>query len=167
MNSENYHPDVMIIDDALASLQLLQTLLQGMGYRVRPFSKGSLALKAAESEPPDLVLLDVKMPEMDGYQVCRQLKASKKLCDIPVLFISASNEDLDRLQALATGGVDYVSKPFRLPELRFRLQTHIRAQHNRRALKHTNERIRRAIEALRPESGVPDVDGALQFLEES
>ena len=110
--SEN--ADILVVDDTLENLTLLTDLLQRSNYHVRPVPSGRLALQAARSRKPDLVLLDITMPEMDGYEVCRHLKEDKDLKDIPVLFISAVTQSEEKVKAFEVGGVDFISKPFRL-----------------------------------------------------
>ncbi len=117
--------DILVVDDAPANLQLLSGMLKERGYRVRPVPNGRLALQVAKAQPPDLVLLDVNMPEMSGYDVCRRLKADAELASIPVIFRSAMSEPFDKLEAFAAGGVDYVTKPFHLDEVRVRIETHV------------------------------------------
>ena len=117
---------IMIVDDTPANLTLLQEILQLQGYRVLVFTRGSMALKAAEKNPPDLILLDITMPEMDGFEVCRNLKNNEILKNIPVLFISALTSEADRLQAFHEGELDFVTKPFYFEEIRARVETHLR-----------------------------------------
>ncbi len=119
-------PDILIVDDTPANLQLLAGMLKERGYRVRPVLSGKLALQAARIEPPDLILLDINMPEMNGYEVCRELKADSALKEIPVMFISALNETIDKVKAFSVGGVDYVTKPFQFEEVYARVQTHLK-----------------------------------------
>jgi DNA-binding response OmpR family regulator len=129
--------DIMIVDDNPANLKLLEDMLLQRGYEVRSFPLGRLALAAATKNPPDLILLDINMPEMDGYQVCERLKSTAALSDIPVIFLSALNETDDKVRAFRCGGVDYISKPFQLEEVQARVQTHVklrRAQQAERAL---------------------------------
>ncbi|WP_045217207.1 response regulator [Desulfonatronovibrio magnus] len=137
-------PTIMVVDDTRANLQLLQDILQAKGYRVVAFPGGSMALKAAARRPPDLFLLDVNMPEMNGYEVCRRLKAEPELKDIPVLFVSALSETADKVRAFAAGGVDYVTKPFQAEEVHARVDTHLRL----RSLQKTMEEHNRHLEAL-------------------
>jgi CheY-like chemotaxis protein len=101
--------DILIVDDTPANLQILTDMLKQQGYKVRPVSNGKFALAAAENEPPDLILLDVKMPGMDGYGVCHHLKTSEKLKDIPVIFVSALTDTEDKIKAFLAGGADYSS----------------------------------------------------------
>ncbi|MDZ4200354.1 MAG: response regulator, partial [Kiritimatiellia bacterium] len=92
-------PDILVVDDTPANLRLLSDMLKGRGYRVRPVPSGKLALQAVQREPPDLILLDINMPEMNGYEVCERLKADEITRGIPVLFISALDETLDKIKA--------------------------------------------------------------------
>ena len=129
--------DIMIVDDNPANLKLLEDMLLQQGHGVSSFPLGRLALAAAMKNPPDLILLDINMPEMDGYQVCERLKSISVLSEIPVIFLSALNETQDKVQAFRCGGVDYISKPFQLEEVQARVQTHVklrRAQQAERAL---------------------------------
>jgi len=117
---------ILVVDDTPANLQVLAGMLKDRGYKVRPVPSGKLALLAARSEPPDLILLDVSMPEMDGYEVCEQLKADDKLKGIPVIFISALTEKLDKVKAFTIGGVDFLNMPFQMEELHARVETHLK-----------------------------------------
>jgi phosphoserine phosphatase RsbU/P len=117
---------ILVVDDTLANLQVLAAMLKDRGYKVRPVPGGKLALLAAQRDPPDLILLDINMPEMNGYEVCEHLKADDKLKGIPVIFISALTEQLDKVKAFAIGGVDYITKPFQMEELHARVETHLK-----------------------------------------
>jgi CheY-like chemotaxis protein len=110
-------PSIMVVDDTPANLRLLDDLLRQQGYRVRLFPRGALALKAAAANPPDLILLDIMMPDMDGFEVCRQLKANPALNDVPVIFISALADADHKVKAFEHGGMDYVTKPFQEAEV--------------------------------------------------
>jgi CheY-like chemotaxis protein len=101
--------NIIVVDDQPANLKLLEDLLTQEGHAVRSFPRGRLALDAASRNLPDLILLDINMPEMDGFEVCRRLKADDKLAPIPVLFLSALNETRDKVNAFRSGGVDYIS----------------------------------------------------------
>src|ERR1017187_6583117 len=118
-------PGILIVDDTPANALLLVRMLTERGYKARTALSGKLALQAARTEPPDLILLDITMPEMNGYEVCAQLKADTALKDIPVIFISALNETIDKVKAFRVGGVDYVTKPFHFEEVHARVQTHL------------------------------------------
>jgi len=117
---------ILIVDDTPANVLLLVRMLTQRGYNVQPVLSGKLALQAARAEPPDLILLDITMPEMNGYEVCAQLKSDAALKAIPVIFISALNETIDKVKAFNAGGVDYVTKPFQFEEVYARIQTHLR-----------------------------------------
>ena len=129
---------IMVVDDTPANLKLLEEILQGQGYRVLQFPRGDMALKAAAKNPPDLILLDIMMPEMNGFEVCQQLKADERLQDIPVLFISSLDDTESKLQAFSKGGVDYVTKPFQEAEVLARVKTHLELQRVRRELQRYN-----------------------------
>ncbi|MCE9584576.1 MAG: hybrid sensor histidine kinase/response regulator [Planctomycetes bacterium] len=118
-------PNILIVDDTPANLLLMERMLAERGYRPRPVPSGRLALEAAHAEPPDLILLDISMPEMNGYEVCARLKADTALKEIPVIFVSAMNETIDKLKAFRAGAVDYVTKPFQFEEVYARIQTHL------------------------------------------
>ena len=100
---------ILVVDDRPSSLKILTSMLSTNGYRVRPAASGESALKAVQAVVPDLILLDVSMPGMDGYQVCQRLKMSERTRDIPVIFISARNEAQDKIKAFTVGGVDYIT----------------------------------------------------------
>ena len=104
--------DILIVDDTPNNLRLLSGMLVEQGYKVRSALNGKLALMGAQAVPPDLILLDINMPDMNGYEVCAQLKANPRTCDIPVIFISALDQTEDKVRAFTMGGVDYVTKPF-------------------------------------------------------
>lgn len=116
---------IVIVDDNPNNLQVLRSILQQAGFKVRPALGGEIALRAIEASPPDVVLLDIRMPGIDGYETCRRLKADERLQDIPVIFISALSDTQDKLAAFAAGGVDYVSKPFQAEEVLARVRTHV------------------------------------------
>ena len=118
-------PDLMIIDDELIYLELMEEVMRQRGYQVRPFPRGHLALVAAREAPPDLILLDIEMPEMNGYEVCERCKADPRLQHVPVLFMSASSQPMIEVKAFAVGGVDFVSKPFQFEVVDARIRTHL------------------------------------------
>lgn len=121
-------PDVLIVDDQPANLKVLSEILKSMGYKIRPALSGKTALSAAEHDPPDLILLDIMMPEMDGFEVCRQLKEHATLRHIPVIFISALDDIHDKIKGFQAGGVDYITKPFQTEEVLARVSTHLRLE---------------------------------------
>jgi putative two-component system response regulator len=118
--------NILVVDDTPENLTLLTQMLGDRGYRVQPVASGLFALKVAASDPPDLILLDIRMPEMDGFEVCRRMKEDTHLRDIPVIFISALTETDEKVKAFHSGGVDYVTKPFQIEEIEARVATHLR-----------------------------------------
>jgi putative two-component system response regulator len=116
---------ILAVDDTPASLRLLTDILSSEGYQVRSAINGELALRAATAQPPQLVLLDVSMPGMDGFEVCRRMKQEPQLHDVPVIFVSALSETPEKLKGFDIGGVDYVTKPFQREELLARVRTHL------------------------------------------
>ncbi|MEI6515123.1 MAG: response regulator [bacterium] len=119
-------PNVLIVDDVSANLELLAEILRARGLEPRPVLSGQQAIMAALADPPDLILLDINMPGMNGFEVHDRLKAESALKDIPVIFITASDETLDKVKAFSLGAVDYVTKPFRAEEVCARCETHLR-----------------------------------------
>ena len=117
--------NILIVDDVPNNLHLLAKILSKQGYKTRTAPDGQLALRSIESTPPDLILLDIMMPSMDGYKVCEILKASATTKDIPVIFISALNEVLDKVKAFEVGGVDYITKPFQEQEVLARVSNQL------------------------------------------
>lgn len=117
--------DILVVDDTPANLRLLAQMLSARGYKVRPVPSGLLALDAAHAAPPDLILLDVNMPDLNGYEVCQRLKADEVTRDVPVLFISALDDIDSKVQAFTAGGVDYITKPFQVEEVAARVATHL------------------------------------------
>ena len=117
--------DILIIDDTPENLNLLSTMLSEQGYKVRSVTKGSTGLRGAQAAPPDLILLDVNMPQMNGYEVCQHLKADERTREIPVIFISALGDALDKVKAFRVGGVDYITKPFQVEEVLARIENHL------------------------------------------
>jgi signal transduction histidine kinase len=130
--------DILIVDDTPANLKLLSGMLVEQGYKVRLAPNGKLALMGAQAVPPDLILLDIKMPGLSGYEVCEQLKANPRTRDIPVIFISALDQTEDKVKAFTFGGVDYVTKPFQLEEVLARVETHLALHALQRRLAATN-----------------------------
>jgi signal transduction histidine kinase len=130
---------IVIVDDTPENLRLLTQILSEQGYRVRSAPNGERALATVRKESPDLILLDIVMPDMDGYEVCRQLKADPERKDIPVIFISALNEVFDKVTAFSIGAVDYITKPFQIEEVLARVQTHLSLEEMRRKLAEQNQ----------------------------
>jgi len=138
---ERSESNILIVDDTPANLQLLSKMLSQQGYRVRPVPNGSMALSVVQVEPPDLVLLDIRMPDMDGYEVCENLKADELTRDIPIIFISALDATQDKVRAFQVGGVDYITKPFQVEEVLARVETHLALRNLQAQLKDANAKM--------------------------
>ena len=123
---DSYTADILIVDDTLANLQLLTSILKEEGYKVRPASSGAMALQAIAKKLPDLILLDIKMPDMNGYEVCEELKRHERTHEVPIIFISALSDIADKVKAFNVGGVDYINKPFQFEEVKARVTTHLK-----------------------------------------
>jgi signal transduction histidine kinase len=117
--------DILIVDDTLDNLRLLSAMLSQQGYEVRSVTDGMTALMGIEAQPPDLILLDINMPEMSGYEVCQRLKANPQWQSIPVIFISALSEAIDKVKAFTVGGSDYITKPFQVEEVLARIENQL------------------------------------------
>jgi serine phosphatase RsbU (regulator of sigma subunit) len=141
--------NILVVDDTPANLRLLMGILRDVGYKVRPANNGLRAFSTIEKESPSLILLDIMMPDMDGYQVCEQLKASAQTRDIPVIFISALNETFDKIKAFSVGGVDYITKPFQAEEVLARVETHLKLHELQRQLQAENLRMRAELDVSR------------------
>ncbi len=159
MKSESVNPktfgDILIVDDTPENLQMLSDMLISQQYNVRLAPNGELALLNARNTPPDLILLDINMPGMSGFEVCEKLKADPSTADIPVMFISALNEARDKVEAFRLGGVDYITKPFSFREVLARVSTHLKISHLQKQL---TARIAELEEAL---SQVKQLEGML------
>jgi signal transduction histidine kinase len=139
---------VLVIDDVPDNLRLLSGILKGQGYKPRPVPNGRLGLRAARNDPPDLILLDVDMPGMNGFEVCRALKADEKTRDIPVIFVSALEGTADKVEGLSVGGVDYISKPYQAEEVLARVRTHLSLRALQQRLEAQNARLQEQAGAL-------------------
>jgi two-component system sensor histidine kinase/response regulator len=157
--------NIMIVDDNPANLCLLEEILLQKGHEVRSFPLGRLALASAMNNPPDLILLDINMPEMNGYEVCEHLRSVEKLADIPVIFLSALNETQDKVKAFQSGAVDYIAKPFQFEEVNARVETHLELHDLQRTLKLKNERLEEAVAARTRE--LSEANGRLTILDRS
>lgn len=141
MIEENKKASIMIVDDTPENLRLLAEMLRAHEYKVLQFPNGSMAIKAAEKNPPDIILLDIRMPEMNGFEVCRRFKADERLKDIPIIFISILDDLSDKINAFLNGGVDYVTKPFNEDEVIARVGVQIKIVLLQRELKLQNNRL--------------------------
>lgn len=133
--------NILIIDDTPDNLRLLSVVLLQEGYEVRSALTPSAAFMAVEALVPDLILLDIRMPEMDGYEVCKILKENDRYCHIPIIFLSAYNSIMDKVKAFEVGGVDYITKPFQPLEVLSRIHVHLSLRRSQQKLEISNERI--------------------------
>ncbi len=141
-------PNILVVDDTPANLQLMTQMLTQQGYRVRLAPSGPLALQSINSNPPDLILLDINMPEMSGYEVCRHIKTHEQWRSIPIIFISALGEVTEKIKAFRAGGLDYITKPFQFEEVEARVATHLSlSQYQNRLEKMVNEKIQEIYES--------------------
>ncbi|MBF0287564.1 MAG: response regulator [SAR324 cluster bacterium] len=136
--SDSPSENILVVDDTPENLHLLVRILEGQGYMVRPAPNGRLALSGAMAIPPDLILLDIKMPEMDGYEVCSQLKSDEKTANVPIIFISALHESMDKVKGFSAGGVDFITKPFQKDEVLARVKTHLALRNVQKELEYKN-----------------------------
>ncbi len=133
--------DILIVDDVPENLQLLSEILVEKGHEVRQVINGKQALKAVAADPPDLILLDIKMPILDGYGVCQRLKADPATAKIPIIFISALNDVFDKVKAFSLGGVDYINKPFDMYEVLIRVENQLKILRNAQELEEKNNQL--------------------------
>jgi response regulator RpfG family c-di-GMP phosphodiesterase len=133
--------NILVVDDTPANLDLLVNMVKDRGYTARPAPNGKIALKAAEIEPPDLIMLDINMPDLNGFEVCRRLKQNPQLAGIPVIFISALTETLDKVTAFEVGGSDYVTKPFQFEEVAARIETHLKLHRYQTQIETWNQQL--------------------------
>lgn len=136
--------DILIVDDTPDNLRLLSAMLTKQGFEVRKALNGWAAIASAQADAPDLILLDIKMPEMEGYEVCQHLKADTKTRDVPVIFISALDDVMDKVRAFASGGIDYVTKPFQEAEVLARIENQLQIQRLQKQLIAQNEELARS-----------------------
>ena len=163
----NKDTKILIVDDQPANLRLLAQTLESEGYKVLTAPNGEIALKVAPRAQPDLVLLDVVMPGIDGFAVCRQLKENAETQEIPVIFITARTEQEDIVQAFEMGGVDYIQKPFQEAEVRVRVQNHLKASRLTQQLIQKNRELERAIRRRETaEAALQKADAELSALSE-
>ncbi|MBC7814209.1 MAG: hybrid sensor histidine kinase/response regulator [Burkholderiales bacterium] len=139
--SHDMKKTVVIVDDTPENLRLLAQILSEQGYRVRSAPNGERAIATIQKERPDLILLDIVMPEMDGFEVCRWLKEDERFKDIPIIFISALNEVFDKVAAFSIGAVDYITKPFQIEEVLARVHTHLSLVEMRETFQAQNQQL--------------------------
>jgi len=161
-SSSNQQGDLLIVDDLTDNLRVLSSTFSGEGYRVRAVRKGAMALVGARTSPPDVILLDIRMPEMDGYEVCRQLKADPKTQDIPIIFLSALDDTLGKAKAFEVGGADYITKPFQVEEVLARVQHQLTIQRLKKQVAEQRQQLEQIETASRTSSDVqPEILAAI------
>jgi signal transduction histidine kinase len=146
---ENSKGTILVVDDTPSNLMLLESILQEKGYIVRAAISGELALKTIQKQSPDLILLDVNMPGMNGYELCKTLKADLIHAEIPVIFVSAATDTSDKLRAFEEGGVDYVTKPFQSLEVLARVENHLALARAKKELEHKNSALEKTMSDLK------------------
>jgi len=153
---EDANGGILVVDDVADNVRVLASLLEERGYRVRPVTSGRAALRAVEHERPALILLDINMPDLDGYQVCEALAEHDEHREIPVIFISALSDSFDKVRAFQAGGVDYVTKPFQFDEVCARVGAHLTLGKLRRDLEERNRRLEESYARLRETEAMRD-----------
>jgi two-component system, sensor histidine kinase and response regulator len=147
--------NILIVDDTPDNLRLLSSTLTEHGYKVRSVINGAMALMGAQAAPPDLIVLDIKMPDMDGYEVCQRLKENQQICDIPVIFVSALDEVFDKVKAFTSGGVDFIQKPFQVEEVLARIENQLIIRRLQLQLQAQNQKLQQTqtnlLQALKQE----------------
>lgn len=145
ISSDSIKGEILIVDDQPNNLRVLSSMLTNQGYDVRPVTSGQMALNSVQMRLPDIILLDINMPEMNGYEVCQRIKANERTCDIPIIFISVLDEVMDKVKAFSIGGVDYVTKPFQVEEVLARVETHLTIQRTKNELERVNAAYERFV----------------------
>jgi two-component system sensor histidine kinase/response regulator len=141
--------NILIVDDAPLSLRLLSQMLVDEGYQVKTAIDGMQALEAVQKTSFDLILLDIMMPEMNGFQVCERLKEDERTRDVPIIFLSVLGETKDKINAFTIGGMDYVTKPFHVKEVLARIGTHVALRNLQKQLQQANRKLERQVEELK------------------
>ena len=146
-NPSTDHPrdDILVVEDSLPSLQAVQNVLIEGGYKVRGATDGRTAMMIAQSKPPGLILLDVPLPGMDGFEVCQHLKSESETHDIPVIFITAKDDVVDKMKGFEVGGVDYITKPFQAEDVLARVETHLTIRNLQKRLEAKNLELQEKI----------------------
>jgi PAS domain S-box-containing protein len=159
------HGDILVVDDTQSDLKLLSGILREAGYTVRPASDGELALRSVQAKLPDLILLDIQMPALDGYEICRRLKDSEDTRDIPVIFISVKTSPVDKAKAFGIGGVDYITKPFDPEEVLARVATHLALWRTQKEIREKNKQLQQEItERKRAEKRIEHLNQVLRAI---
>ncbi|WP_293347896.1 MULTISPECIES: adenylate/guanylate cyclase domain-containing protein [unclassified Microcoleus] len=139
--TENYQADILVVDDTPDNLRLLIRILQKNGYKVRPVTNGFSAIDAIQSSVPDLILLDIMMPDINGYELCQKLKLQPQFSEIPIIFISALEEGIDKAKAFEVGGADYITKPFQVKEVLARVSNQLTVRSLQMQLQEKNQKL--------------------------
>lgn len=141
--------DILIVDDTIENIRFLSDFLTEQNYQVRKAINGKTALKTIEVSPPDLVLLDVRMPDLNGYEVCQQIKGNPKTQGIPIIFLSAADDEEDKIMGFRVGGADYITKPFQLEEVFVRVQLQLTIKSLQIRLNDCNHKLEATTQALK------------------
>ncbi|MBD2576966.1 response regulator [Oscillatoria sp. FACHB-1406] len=148
-DNKNERVNILIVDDTPANLKLLANVLKEEGYKIRASPNGKIALEGIKISPPDLILLDIMMPEMNGYEVCEKLRLEERYRDIPIIFISALNEVFDKVKAFELGAADYITKPFQAEEVLSRVRTHLEKRFLQQSYEQKNRELTETLESLK------------------
>ncbi|MGD1807284.1 GGDEF domain-containing response regulator [Dapis sp. BLCC M126] len=148
LSTNRHRGNILLVDDQLQNLNVLSDLLEEQGYEVRQALNGSIALKAVELTLPDVILLDIHMPELDGYTVCQRLKANPQTQDVAIIFVSALDEAWDKVKAFSVGGADYITKPFKVIEVLARIENQLNIQRLKREVEQQNIQLQQAFHEL-------------------
>ncbi len=154
MSGTESNSSILVIDDNPDNLRLLAGILEEQHYKVRLAPNGARALATIEKEAPDLVLLDIMMPDMDGYEVCRKLKENELTAGIPIIFISALHDMIDKVKAFSLGGVDFVTKPFNSEEILARIKTHLSLHFLQLQMEKKNSELQKALDEIKTLRGI-------------
>lgn len=149
--------NILVVDDAPRNALILQTILEDIGYSVKSVNNGLQALEAVEESPPDIILLDVTMPEMDGFETCKHLKRKPTTQDIPVIFVTSRSETESIVKGFEVGAVDYITPPYNVKELQARIKTHIKLKRTEKALRERIEGLQRTRQMIRIAAGIEDI----------
>lgn len=149
MNQENLAGNILLVDDRIPNLRVLITMLKGKNYQTRKATDGESAIEAVQIEPPDLIILDIKMPGVDGYKVCQYLKSNHQTQDIPIIFMSALNEVFDKVKAFEAGGIDYITKPFQSEEVLARINSQLTIKKQQKLLQQEKALLKKEQEKLK------------------
>ena len=161
--NHSHKGDILVVDDRADNLRLLSTMLSAQGYKVRKILKGELTLDVAQINPPDLILLDIMMPKMNGFEVCQQLKADHRTESIPIIFLSASDEPLDKVRAFNVGGEDFITKPFEIKEVLARIGHQLKLVRLKRQLRSQNQQLQAEVtERLKAETALQQANDELE-----